>query len=194
MNTFTRFDDSKLGIERCGSPLETNLAQAFARLSRFEWRQSNEHPWEVGRWPGWFLCLLAQPHYGKYRPDFAISSWVFEDKDDSIPPFIIIIEVDGHDFHEKTKEQAERDKSRDRFMTTTNAKVLRFTGREVWRDAESCAYQALEYAIRLQQDYLEIEFMKFIDDRMNNHITNTSSENKDLPNKSLHTDGAKRRP
>jgi hypothetical protein len=169
MNAYMRFDDSKLGIDRCGSPLEKNLARAFARLSRFEWRRPNDDPWEVGRWPGWFLVLLAQPYYGTYRPDFAISTWAYEDKDELAPPFIVIVEVDGHDFHEKTKEQAERDKSRDRFMTTTDAKVLRFTGREVFRDVDACADQAFEYIMRIQQDHLNLEVMKFIDERMKNH-------------------------
>lgn len=46
----------------------------------------------------------------------------------------IVVECDGHEFHEKTKEQAERDKSRDRALTTSGWRVLRFTGREIWRD------------------------------------------------------------
>jgi very-short-patch-repair endonuclease len=150
----------RVGIERCESPLEEKLAYAFSTLSRFEWRQPDDDPWEVGRWPGWFLALLAQPEYGPYRADFGISSWVHED--DESPPFIVIIEVDGHDYHERTKEQAERDKSRDRFMTATEARVFRFTGREVWRDAEACAAEVLEYVIRIQQKHLEDEFRKFI--------------------------------
>jgi hypothetical protein len=89
----------------------------------FEWREPEDHPWEVGRWNGWMLALLAQPEYGYYRPDFGICTWVHEVG--GAPPFILVVEVDGHDFHEK--EQARRDKQRDRFMTTTGAKVLRFT-------------------------------------------------------------------
>ena len=53
----------------------------------------------------------------------------------------LIVEVDGHDFHEHTKEQAEHDKSRDRAFTNFGYQVLRFTGREINREA---ANKALE--------------------------------------------------
>jgi very-short-patch-repair endonuclease len=155
--------DKRVGIERCESPLEEKLAHAFSKLARFEWRKPADHPWEVGRWPGWFLTLLAQPEYGPYRVDFGISTWVHDDN--GPPPFIVIVEVDGHDYHERTREQAEYDKSRDRFMTATDARVFRFTGREVWRDAEACAYEVLEYVIKIQQAHLDEEFRNFVQTR-----------------------------
>jgi hypothetical protein len=54
---------------------------------------------------------------------------------------ILIVECDGHDFHERTKEQARRDRSRDRYMTSLGFRVLRFTGSEIHRDAEACAQE-----------------------------------------------------
>lgn len=155
-----QFNDSLTGIDRCQSPLERQLAEAFAAALRFEWRRPNDHPWEVGRWPGWFLTLLAQPQYDRYRADFGICTWVYPEND--VPPFIVVVEVDGHDFHEKTKEQARYDKSRDRFMTATEARVFRFTGSEVYRDAEACVLEVLEYVIGVQQRHLEEEFKKFL--------------------------------
>ncbi len=154
------FDDSLNGIDRCQSPLEHRLAKAFASVSRFDWRRTDDHRWEVGRWPGWFLVLLAQPEYDRYRADFGISTWVHPEN--GAPPFIVIVEVDGHDFHERTKEQARHDKSRDRFMTATEARVFRFTGSEVYHDAEACAFEVFEYALKLQQKHLEEEFKKFL--------------------------------
>lgn len=44
----------------------------------------------------------------------------------------IAVELDGHDFHEKTKEQARKDKSRDRALVAAGWTVLRFTGSEVY--------------------------------------------------------------
>ena len=46
----------------------------------------------------------------------------------------VVIECDGHDFHEKTKEQASKDKKRDRFMQTAGYKVLRCTGSDIVKD------------------------------------------------------------
>lgn len=48
----------------------------------------------------------------------------------------LVIELDGHNFHERTKEQAQRDKSRDRQLTQAGYKVFRFTGSEVFRDCD----------------------------------------------------------
>jgi hypothetical protein len=57
-----------------------------------------------------------------------------------------VIECDGHDFHERTKEQAAHDKRRDRHMQGLGLKVLRFTGSEVWADPFGCALTALNPA------------------------------------------------
>jgi hypothetical protein len=57
------------------------------------------------------------------------------------PPFLIAVECDGHDFHEKTKEQAAADKARDREIVAAGITVLRFTGSEIWKDAEKCAQE-----------------------------------------------------
>ncbi len=58
---------------------------------------------------------------------------------DSEEPVVkVAIELDGHDFHDRTKEQARRDKSRDRALTAKGWTVLRFTGSEVHADAYQC--------------------------------------------------------
>lgn len=46
----------------------------------------------------------------------------------------ICIELDGHDFHERTKDQAQRDKLRDREFQKAGYTVLRYTGSEVFKD------------------------------------------------------------
>ena len=47
----------------------------------------------------------------------------------------IAVELDGHDFHEKTKEQASRDKKRDRDFVLAGWTVLRFSGSDIYRSA-----------------------------------------------------------
>lgn len=49
------------------------------------------------------------------------------------------VEVDGHDFHEKTRAQVRRDKQRERAIVATGLRVLRFSGSELFRDACGCA-------------------------------------------------------
>ena len=70
----------------------------------------------------------------EYRLDFAV-----EGSPCYGPPVRIAIECDGHDFHERTKEQARNDRSRDRALTLAGWTVLRFTGSEIHVDAIRCA-------------------------------------------------------
>lgn len=52
------------------------------------------------------------------------------------PHVALAVECDGHDFHEKTKEQARRDKSRDRILISHGIHTIRFTGSEIFRRSE----------------------------------------------------------
>ena len=75
-----------------------------------------------------------------FRLDFAI--FVFDTR--------VAIELDGHEFHEKTKEQARKEKSRQRLLTADGWHVLRFTGSEVYGDAQACVFEAINTAEKLQ--------------------------------------------
>lgn len=55
----------------------------------------------------------------------------------------IVIECDGHDYHERTKEQARKDRGRDRAFQQEGWLVARFTGSEIYADAERCAKEAI---------------------------------------------------
>lgn len=64
----------------------------------------------------------------------------------------LVVECDGHAFHEKTKEQAQHDKARDRAMVSNGVRVLRFTGSEIFRDSNKCAIEICELLRRLSDD------------------------------------------
>jgi very-short-patch-repair endonuclease len=64
----------------------------------------------------------------------------------------IVIECDGHEFHEKTKEQAAKDKARDRDLQERGYKVFRFSGSEIWRDPFACAREVLQHALDIAID------------------------------------------
>lgn len=88
-------------------------------------------------------CFVINPQCeigclgNKYRADFLICT-IFQGKS-----YELVIECDGHDYHEKTKEQARRDKRRDRNMTKAGYIVMRFTGSEIWKNPYKCASEAL---------------------------------------------------
>lgn len=61
------------------------------------------------------------------------------------PMSSVIVECDGHDFHERTKVQAQRDRSCDRLAQAGGVPVLRFTGSEIWNDPWACADEVLAF-------------------------------------------------
>jgi len=77
--------------------------------------------------------LWPQIKIGPYRVDFVVAAV----RHNGEKPSYAVIECDGHDFHERTKDQAQRDKSRDRYLTGRGYRILRFTGSEIYRDPDA---------------------------------------------------------
>jgi very-short-patch-repair endonuclease len=57
----------------------------------------------------------------------------------------LAIELDGHEFHEKTKAQASWDRKRERSITRSGYIVIRFTGHEVFQDAQKCVEEVCAF-------------------------------------------------
>lgn len=55
----------------------------------------------------------------------------------------LCVECDGHAFHEKTKQQAQRDKKRERDIISKGYKLIRFTGSEIYSDPKKCAIETI---------------------------------------------------
>jgi len=79
------------------------------------------------------LSIRSQVSVADYRADFVIG----------YAGRRAVVECDGHDFHERTKRQARRDRKRDRDLQAAGYAVLRFTGSEIWGDVVACAREAL---------------------------------------------------
>ena len=69
-----------------------------------------------------------------YRVDFYIP--VIYKNQDNIE---FIVECDGHEFHQKTKEQVERDNDRMRSLQEQGYEVIRFSGTEICHRQRRCA-------------------------------------------------------
>lgn len=61
------------------------------------------------------------------------------------PEYVCIVECDGHDFHERTKEQAIRDRARDRAFQAAGIPVFRFTGSEIYNNPFACAREVRNF-------------------------------------------------
>lgn len=135
-------------LAKCESPIEQLFLACMVYLGwefsvdRTQWEsflsQLRTRGLSAGKIPsilihpdaGW-MCAI-QPTFDirgrKTRFDFAFLSyggW-------------FAVELDGHEFHEKTKSQAQRDKSRDRRSAAEGWITLRFTGSEVFADPDAC--------------------------------------------------------
>ncbi len=125
--------------DACESPIEKQLFAQFLEYAK----EFGEDQWDGTRLnmfnssPGIFLYPQYEIDGGRYRLDFALL-------DDG--NMKIAIEADGHEFHERTKDQAERDKRRDRYLQSDGWKVLRFTGSEIHRDAAKCVAEVMRIA------------------------------------------------
>lgn len=131
--------------DMCESPIEELLlAGLFAEGSNCEinlqFMMSSNPPAEPYFYNAAFFYF--QVPIGKYRVDMLVVDATRPPSE--AKPRLMVIECDGHDFHERTKEQARRDKQRDRFFQSKGIKVLRFTGSEIWASPEDCAAEIID--------------------------------------------------
>lgn len=98
-------------------------------------RYCNRTYWKQG------IFGFLQARIDGYRIDFLVGALSSLDA----KPEWAVVECDGHDFHEKTKEQARRDKKRDRHFTAKGYHVFRFTGSEIYHDPGACARQVVDF-------------------------------------------------
>lgn len=96
-----------------------------------------------------WLVVEKQAQLPGWRVDFivhAYASWLRSPGGGTVGWKKLIVECDGHDFHERTKEQAAKDRARDREAQEQGFEIFRFTGSELWRDPIGCARQVIEWA------------------------------------------------
>jgi very-short-patch-repair endonuclease len=89
------------------------------------------------------LCIFTQAQVRQYRVDFLVSTMGFGPRE--FHPDVVV-ELDGHDFHDKDKRQRSYEKRRDRDLVREGYKVIHFTGSDVVKDPFACAFEALEMA------------------------------------------------
>jgi very-short-patch-repair endonuclease len=81
---------------------------------------------------------------GTFALDYCITAI-----DNPTSRFSVAIELDGHEFHEKTAEQVRCDKRRERAILRAGVPnglvVFRFSGSEIYRDCSACIRELVEY-------------------------------------------------
>ena len=114
-------------LSACESPIEKMLALClWHKIEGFQFRH------KIHLIPQWEIAAEGKT----YRPDFYIEC---STKANSWFIVKVLVECDGHDFHEKTKGQASRDKEKDRILVRNGYHILRYTGSEITKDPFKCA-------------------------------------------------------
>lgn len=142
----------------CDSPIERILAmgviaECVASGTPCCYVEISVQPGAENSPPGWLyqndydyyrIVLIPQPTHGGKRLDFVLAQ--AQRSDDGTGTWhldALAIECDGHDFHERTKEQASKDRKRDRELQAAGLRVFRFTGSDIWKDPVGCAREAI---------------------------------------------------
>lgn len=139
-----------------GRMIESPLEQIFIVEWKFqEHERQGEYHFEL-------FPQFGDPELtGKYFIDFAIR--FLEDAIDrfdinalhSVREPLLGIEIDGHEFHEKTKRQVEYQKERERFLVSKGWRLLRFAGTEVFHDPVKCVNEAVKLAYEMRRVYFD---------------------------------------
>jgi very-short-patch-repair endonuclease len=109
------------------------------------------------------LRIQPQAKLNGARVDFLVTYQAIEDEGEGVELYQrqVVVECDGHDFHERTKEQAARDRERDRGLQGLGLNVFRYTGAEIWRDVFGCAEDLLDFLAKgVKQDQYQAGLKK----------------------------------
>lgn len=101
-----------------------------------------------------------------------------------IPDFMItinglyggyIVEIDGHEWHERTKEQARADKEKERMYLKNGFIPVRFTGSEVYHNAKMCVNELFEIIFRnsdffiydelIEQNAIQYDYIQYLENK-----------------------------
>lgn len=121
------------------SPIEGIFFAALWNIAQLE---SGHTPVVTAEPDFWVVGVTAQVKIEKYRVDFLLT--VKNNSSGALKR--LVVECDGHDFHERTKDQARKDRSRDRRLQELGYTVYRFTGAELYGDPVKCAHDVLRWA------------------------------------------------
>ncbi len=136
----------KAVLDLCESPIEQKfLLDVLGHYSGYACGWNGQHILGTISYPDFErfnVRIYPQQHIEaskkQYRADFVFVLTRWEIKESTTREYLrLIVEIDGHEFHEKTKAQAKRDKKRDRDLVAEGLIVLHFTGSEVYYDSET---------------------------------------------------------
>lgn len=122
------------------SPIEDLFYVALHAMAETNFIETNPLPFfdsEGKRHVTAGIQIVPQHQIGNYFVDFLITYT------DGPPDNHVVVELDGHDFHDKDKHQRSYEKRRDRYLLKAGYRVLHYTGSDVVADPYKVAHEVL---------------------------------------------------
>lgn len=90
-----------------------------------------------------FVDIVPQFKIDRYYVDFMIGGYIGDIYSS------LVVEIDGHEWHEKTKDQVAKDKKRERnlLLTPYSCPIMRFTGSEIFNSKKKTYYDVFDYLV-----------------------------------------------
>ena len=138
-----------ISYDECKSPIEKIFAFAYDIIIC-------NHGFPVSE-----LLILHQQERIKANNHYYIADFVFDTgKLKHVyykNPLKLVIECDGHDFHEKTPEQVTRNNQRDYDLKMADYDVIHFSGSQIYQNPLKCAQDTYDY-IMSKVEIIDIDF------------------------------------
>lgn len=137
-------------MESCGFNISRECESPIEQLFDFAWQI---HCFEKdGKCDSPYIELShqhnIQTNKGKYRADFYFDSDYPSGETShhrGKNNLKLVIECDGHDFHEKTKEQVAKNNKRNLDLQMAGYEILHFSGSQVFENPLKCVKEVYEY-------------------------------------------------
>ena len=124
---------------QCESPIE--------KLFLIEWEYRNK----INTYNEYFY-IMPQYKINNYRVDFMMyfhtdKKWMGKKSEcpEEHKEKSLIVELDSHLWHGTNPEQFTKEKERERELQREGWNVMRFSGREIYRNVEKCVEEVFEY-------------------------------------------------
>jgi len=133
-------------LKKCDSPIE--------KLFLIEWEyQAEKEMYQPEGFPR--LYIYPQFQINNFIIDFAI---IYITEDDNLKNHrsnfsevkdkILLVEIDSYLWHGAEPEQFAKEKERERCLQKEGYKLMRFSGREIYRDVKNCVKEVINYFIK----------------------------------------------
>lgn len=119
-------------LSECDSPIEKILLYALMQESDSLWLGLEYRPQQVIKFDG-----------KRYIADILFEQDIYCTE----KPYKVVIECDGHEFHEATKEQVEKRNNRDMDLKMQGYDVLHYSGSQIFKNPKKCAREITKYII-----------------------------------------------